>query len=47
MSRLESMSTGKKIGYSVLAIWLLGIVFFAIIYGVTAHKAPDVASGTF
>ena len=40
MSRLESLSTGKKIGYSVLAIWLLGIVFFAIIYGVSAHKAP-------
>ncbi len=47
MSRLENLSTGKKIGYSVLALWLAGIVFFAIIYGVTPHKAPVVASGTY
>jgi F-type H+-transporting ATPase subunit a len=47
MSRIENMSTGRKIGYSILAVWLLGIIFFAIIYGVTAHKAPAVASGVF
>jgi F-type H+-transporting ATPase subunit a len=47
MSRVETMSTGKKVGYSILAIWLIGIIFFAIIYGVSPHKAPDVASGVF
>ncbi len=47
MSRIESMSTGRKIGYSILAVWLLGIIFFAIIFGVTAQKAPAVASGVF
>jgi F-type H+-transporting ATPase subunit a len=37
------MSTGKKIGYSVLAIWIGGIVLFVILFGLTAHKAPSVA----
>jgi F-type H+-transporting ATPase subunit a len=47
MSWYENLSTGRKIGYSVLAVWLAGIVFFAIIYGVSPHKAPEVASGVF
>ncbi len=47
MSRFDNMSSGKKIGYSILAVWLGGIIFFALIYGVTAHKAPAVASGVF
>jgi F-type H+-transporting ATPase subunit a len=47
IARLEGMSTGKKIGYSVLAVWVLGIVFFAILYGIKPHKAPSVASGAY
>jgi F-type H+-transporting ATPase subunit a len=47
IARLEGLSTGKKIGYSVLAVWLLGIVFFAILYGIKPHKAPSVASGAY
>ncbi len=41
------LSRGRKIGYSVAALWLGGIVLFAILFGVTAHKAPSVASGVF
>jgi F-type H+-transporting ATPase subunit a len=43
----QGMSQGRKIGYSVLGVWLGGIVVFAILFGVTAHKAPTVASGVF
>jgi F-type H+-transporting ATPase subunit a len=43
----QGMSQGRKVGYAVLAIWLGGIVLFAILFGVTAHKAPEVASGAF
>ncbi|HWF72268.1 MAG TPA: F0F1 ATP synthase subunit A [Solirubrobacteraceae bacterium] len=41
------MSTGKKIGYSVLAIWLGGIILFVILFGATAHKAPSIANNVF
>ena len=41
------MSRGRKIGWSVFGIWLGGIVVFAILFGVTAHKAPDVANSVF
>jgi F-type H+-transporting ATPase subunit a len=43
----HGMSQGRKIGYSVLGVWLGGIVLFAVLFGVTAHKAPTVASGVF
>ena len=43
----EGMSKGKKILYGVTAAWLGGIVVFAILFGITAHKAPSVASGVF
>jgi F-type H+-transporting ATPase subunit a len=41
------MSQGKKILYSVLGVWIGGLVLFAILFGVTAHKAPDVANSVF
>jgi F-type H+-transporting ATPase subunit a len=41
------MSTGKKIGLSVFALWLLGLVFFIAVFGFKSHKAPAVASGVF
>jgi len=41
------MSRGRKIGYAVLGAWIGGIVIFVVLFGVTAHKAPDVASSAF
>ena len=46
-ARWNNLSTTKKIAYPVLALWLGGIIFFVIIYGLKPHKAPDVASGVF
>jgi F-type H+-transporting ATPase subunit a len=43
----SGMSQARKIGYAIVGAWLGGIVFFVILFGVTAHKAPDVASGVF
>jgi F-type H+-transporting ATPase subunit a len=43
----KGLSKGKKIGYSVFAVWLGGIVLFAILFGVTAHKAPSIANNVF
>jgi F-type H+-transporting ATPase subunit a len=43
----EGMTQGRKILYSVLGVWLGGIVLFVILFGVTAHKAPSVANSTF
>jgi F-type H+-transporting ATPase subunit a len=43
----QGMSQGRKIGLSVVAVWLLGIIFFAVIYGIKSHKAKAVASQTF
>jgi len=43
----QGMSTKRKIGWSVFAVWLGGIVLFVVLFGVTAHKAPDVASSAF
>ena len=43
----QGLSTGKKIGYSILAVWLGGIVLFVILFGVTAHKAPSIANNSF
>jgi F-type H+-transporting ATPase subunit a len=43
----RNLSTGRKIAYPVLLVWVGGIVFFAVIYGLKPHKAPTVASGVF
>ncbi|HWF33852.1 MAG TPA: F0F1 ATP synthase subunit A [Solirubrobacteraceae bacterium] len=43
----KGLSQGKKILYSVLAIWLGGIILFVILFGITAHKAPSIANQTF
>jgi F-type H+-transporting ATPase subunit a len=43
----KGLSTGRKIAYSVVGVWLGGIILFAILFGVTAHKAPSVANGVF
>jgi F-type H+-transporting ATPase subunit a len=44
---IVGLSPAKKIGYSILALWLGGIVFFAIVFGVKGHKAPSVANSTY
>jgi F-type H+-transporting ATPase subunit a len=41
------MSQGRKILYWIVGIWLGGIVLFGILFGLTAHKAPAVASEAF
>ncbi|HTU78949.1 MAG TPA: F0F1 ATP synthase subunit A [Solirubrobacteraceae bacterium] len=41
------MSKARKIGYSVLGVWLGGIVLFAALFGITSHKAAAVASEVF
>jgi len=43
----QGMTRGRKVLYSVLGVWLGGIVLFVILFGVTAHKAPSVANSTF
>jgi F-type H+-transporting ATPase subunit a len=43
----QGMSESRKVLYGFLAVWLGGIVLFAILFGVTAHKAPSVASGVY
>ena len=43
----KPMSPAKKIGWSIFAVWLLGIVFFAVIYGIKPHKAKSVADNVF
>jgi hypothetical protein len=43
----QGMSRGRKILYAVLGAWLGGIVLFVILFGVTAHKAPEVANNVF
>ena len=43
----QGMSQARKIGYAVLGVWVGGIVLFAILFGVAAHKAPEVASSVF
>jgi F-type H+-transporting ATPase subunit a len=41
------MSTKRKLIWSVFGVWFGGIVLFVVLFGVTAHKAPDVASSAF
>ena len=43
----RGMSTKRKIGWSIFGAWIGGIVIFAVLFGVTAHKAPDVANSVF
>jgi F-type H+-transporting ATPase subunit a len=43
----QGMSKGRKILYSVVGVWIGGIVLFAILFGLSAHKAPAVASEVF
>jgi F-type H+-transporting ATPase subunit a len=43
----QGMSQGRKVLYSFLGVWLGGIVLFVILFGVTAHKAPEVADSVF
>jgi F-type H+-transporting ATPase subunit a len=43
----QGMSQGKKVLYSVLGVWIGGIVLFIILFGLSAHKAPAVASNIF
>ncbi len=43
----QGMSKGKKVGLSLVAAWLGGIVLFIILFGFKSHKAPAVASGVF
>jgi F-type H+-transporting ATPase subunit a len=45
--RWNNLSTTKKILYPVIAVWLAGIIFFIVIYGLKPHKAPDVAHSVF
>ncbi len=46
-SQKQGMSQGRKVLYWFLGVWLGGIVLFVILFGVTAHKAPAVASNVF
>jgi F-type H+-transporting ATPase subunit a len=43
----RGMSTKRKIILSVVGVWFGGIVLFVVLFGVTAHKASDVASSAF
>jgi F-type H+-transporting ATPase subunit a len=43
----QGMSEGRKALYWFLGLWLGGIALFAILFGVTAHKAPSVADSVF
>jgi F-type H+-transporting ATPase subunit a len=43
----QGMSPLRKLGLVVAGIWVGGIVLFVVLFGVTAHKAPEVASNVF
>ena len=43
----QGMSPVRKILYAVVGVWVGGIVLFVILFGVTAHKAPDVVDNVF
>jgi F-type H+-transporting ATPase subunit a len=38
MSRLSSLSKGRKIGYSIALVYLLGLIGFAVGFGIKGHK---------
>ncbi|HEY1688061.1 MAG TPA: F0F1 ATP synthase subunit A [Solirubrobacteraceae bacterium] len=46
-SAKQGMSKGRKILFTVLGVWIGGIVVFAILFGVSGHKAPAVAKEVF
>ncbi|MDE3069315.1 MAG: F0F1 ATP synthase subunit A [Acidobacteriota bacterium] len=41
MSRLANMSKRRKIGYSILLVYVLGIVVFALVFGVKSHRNEE------
>jgi F-type H+-transporting ATPase subunit a len=43
----QGMSPVRKMLYAVAGVWVGGIVLFVILFGVTAHKAPEVADNVF
>ena len=43
----QGMSPARKILYAVAGVWVGGIVLFVILFGVTAHKAPEVVDNVF
>ena len=43
----QGMSKAKKVGLLLAGLWLLGLIFFIVVFGFTPHKAPEVASGVF
>ena len=43
----QGMSQGRKVLYSLLGVWIGGIVLFIILFGFKSHKAPAVVSGVF
>ncbi len=43
----DPMSQGRKVAIAVFAVWLLGIVAFVLLFGLTPHKAPTIASGAY
>jgi F-type H+-transporting ATPase subunit a len=38
MSRLSSLSKGRKIGYSIALVYVLGLIGFAVGFGIKGHK---------
>jgi F-type H+-transporting ATPase subunit a len=43
----EGMSAGKKLLFITLGLWIGGMILFVILFGIKAHKAPDVANDVF
>jgi F-type H+-transporting ATPase subunit a len=41
------MSKGKKVGLSMFAVWLGGVIFFIAVFGFKSHKAHDVVTQVF
>jgi F-type H+-transporting ATPase subunit a len=46
-ARLDRMSKTKQALFGIGALWLIGIIFFIVIYGLKPHKAPSIASGVY
>ena len=43
----QGMSSGKKIGLSLVSLWLGGLIFFIAVFGFKPHKAPEVINNVF
>ena len=39
--KLANLSPRRKIGYSILAVYIVGLVVFALVFGVNAVRKPD------